>query len=254
MFDSVRTRLTLWYSGVLALVLVLFSAGIFYLLTDKLHRRLDVEVQTTTEGIARLLVYELTEGETEAQAMHSALNEHYFPNQAAAIFDAQGSLLSEKPLPNNHRAELPAGFSNFATTIQLLTMSNNSDDDGIRLAVHRLIVPPENKSYVIVVSQPLDSLSEELEILGNILLTAVPIALALAALGGWFLARKSLSPVVVMSESARRIGAENLETRLPVANPRDELGGWPRLSTNCWKDCKALSRSNDSLWPTLRTN
>lgn len=226
MFDSVRTRLTLWYTGVLALVLILFSAGIYYLLAGKLNRRLDAEVQTTNEGIARLLAYELAEGETEAQSVQSALTEHYFPNQAAAIFDAQSRLLAEKPLPNNHRAELPASFSPSTATIQLLTIQQdaNGEDDGVRLGIQRLTIPQESKSYVIVVSQPLDLLSEELEILGNILLAAIPIALALASLGGWFLAKKSLAPVVIMSESARRIGAENLDLRLPIANPRDELG------------------------------
>ena len=226
MFDSVRTRLTLWYTGVLALVLILFSAGIYYLLAGKLNRRLDAEVQTTNEGIARLLAYELAEGETEAQSVQSALTEHYFPNQAAAIFDAQSRLLAEKPLPNNHRAELPASFSPSTATIQILTIQQdaNGEDDGVRLGIQRLTIPQESKSYVIVVSQPLDLLSEELEILGNILLAAIPIALALASLGGWFLAKKSLTPVVIMSESARRIGAENLDLRLPIANPRDELG------------------------------
>ena len=226
MFDSVRTRLTLWYTGVLALVLILFSAGIYYLLAGKLNRRLDAEVQTTNEGIARLLAYELAEGETEAQSVQSALTEHYFPNQAAAIFNDQGRLLAEKPLPNNHRAELPASFSPSTATIQILTIQQdaNGEDDGVRLGIQRLTIPQESKSYVIVVSQPLDLLSEELEILGNILLAAIPIALALASLGGWFLAKKSLTPVVIMSESARRIGAENLDLRLPIANPRDELG------------------------------
>ena len=52
----------------------------------------------------------------------------------------------------------------------------------------------------------------------------MPIALILAGFGGWFLARQSLSPVVAMAERARKIGAENLSGRLPVANPRDELG------------------------------
>ena len=33
-----------------------------------------------------------------------------------------------------------------------------------------------------------------------------------------------LSPVVAMADRARRIGVENLSERLPVANPRDELG------------------------------
>jgi heavy metal sensor kinase len=46
----------------------------------------------------------------------------------------------------------------------------------------------------------------------------------MAALGGWFLARKSLAPVVAMSERARLMGAGNFDDKLPVANPRDELG------------------------------
>jgi two-component system OmpR family sensor kinase len=57
-----------------------------------------------------------------------------------------------------------------------------------------------------------------------ILAIAVPLGLLLAAVGGWFLARKSLEPVLVMSEQALRIGAENLDQRLSVANPGDELG------------------------------
>jgi heavy metal sensor kinase len=46
----------------------------------------------------------------------------------------------------------------------------------------------------------------------------------LASIGGYFLARKSLAPVVRMSASAAQIGAANLHERLPVANERDELG------------------------------
>ena len=53
----------------------------------------------------------------------------------------------------------------------------------------------------------------------------VPItALIVAGFGGWFLVRRSLSPVMSMADRARQIGGENLSERLPVANPRDELG------------------------------
>lgn len=226
MLNSVRTRLTLWYTAVLALVLIVFSTGVYYLLADKLHKRLDAEVRTTVEGVARLLVYELEEGESEPQAVHSALNEHFFPNQAAAIFDERGNLLSEKALPDNHHAEMSADISSFTESIQFFTIPsrNDSQDDGARVAAKRLTAAHNNKSYVIVVSQTLDSLAEELEILRGILFAAVPLALALAGLSGWFLARKSLSPVVAMSESARRISAENLDRRLPVFNSSDELG------------------------------
>lgn len=229
MFDSVRTRLTLWYTGVLALALIVFSLGVYYLSETNLRQRLDAEVRTTTEGIARLLIYEFNEGESESQALHSALNEHYFPNQAAAIFDAEGRLLSEKSLPDNHRAEFPTNLSALSDTIQLMTVAgtdglNSEGYDGVRIAMQRVTIASQSKSYVVVVSQSLELLTEELGALRRILLMAVPLALALAGLGGWFMARKSLSPVVAMSESARRIGAENLAQRLPVANPRDELG------------------------------
>jgi heavy metal sensor kinase len=76
----------------------------------------------------------------------------------------------------------------------------------------------------VVISEPLTELAAELNLLRGIFYIAVPTALALAGFGGWFLARKSLAPVVVMSEGARRIGAQNLQKRLPVINPRDELG------------------------------
>src|SRR5262249_56546792 len=81
-----------------------------------------------------------------------------------------------------------------------------------------------DSAYLIVVSQPLETVTEELEMVGSVFLIAVPLALLLAGLGGFFLARKSLAPVVAMSEQARQIGAENLERRLPVANPRDQVG------------------------------
>src|SRR5689334_12277622 len=119
MLDSVRTRLTLWYTGVLALVLVAFSAGVYYLLANELRGRFDAGLRTTVEGIERLLVYEFAEGESEPQAIHSALNEHYFPNQAAAIFDEQGRLLGEKSLPNGLSARPPAGQPAPAETIRL---------------------------------------------------------------------------------------------------------------------------------------
>ena len=40
---SIRTRLTLWYTGVLAVVLLLFSVGVYALLAHQLARRLDAE-------------------------------------------------------------------------------------------------------------------------------------------------------------------------------------------------------------------
>jgi signal transduction histidine kinase len=85
-------------------------------------------------------------------------------------------------------------------------------------------VTRENKSYLIVVSQRLTAMSNDLAGLRRVLLAVAPAVLLLAWFGGWFLACKSLAPISEMSQSARRISAESLGERLPIANPRDELG------------------------------
>jgi len=65
---------------------------------------------------------------------------------------------------------------------------------------------------------------QELEEFGSVLLVALPLALVLAGLGGFALARKALAPIDVMAHKAERISAERLNERLPIENPEDELG------------------------------
>ena len=78
--------------------------------------------------------------------------------------------------------------------------------------------------YIVMVGNSLDATDDELESLRGILAWVIPLGLLIAGVGGWFLARKSLAPVVAMADQARRIGVGGVDGRLPVANPRDELG------------------------------
>jgi heavy metal sensor kinase len=52
-----------------------------------------------------------------------------------------------------------------------------------------------------------------------------PLAVALAAVGGYLVATRSLRPLDAMAGQARRITSESLSKRLPNPNPNDELGG-----------------------------
>lgn len=93
-----------------------------------------------------------------------------------------------------------------------------------RVVVSRVRLAPVDRPYFVLVSRSLTPLLGELKADRYILLAVVPGGILLAGMAGWFLARKSLAPVLAMSEKAYRIGVENLEERLPVLNPRDELG------------------------------
>jgi len=57
MFDSVRARLTLWYVGVLALVLVAFSIGVYAVVTAILYDSLDTELSATMDETSLSLVH-----------------------------------------------------------------------------------------------------------------------------------------------------------------------------------------------------
>ncbi|MDQ3919393.1 MAG: ATP-binding protein, partial [Acidobacteriota bacterium] len=99
-----------------------------------------------------------------------------------------------------------------------------TDDAGRRVGVRRVDVAASGKAYHVVISRSFNLVTREMASIRLTLYLAVPLALVVAGLGGWFLARRSLAPVAEMTERARRISAENLGERLPVVNPRDELG------------------------------
>ncbi len=256
MLDSVRTQLTLWYVGVLALVLLAFSVGVYTLLARSLNERLDGGLRVSLEAMASTLVSDLAEGEAEAagttqaeggteadeetqvegetkakgeiekEAAFSTVEELNSPDQAIAIFDAQGRLLSERAALGELHARLPSFEFISDESVRLFTIPGGQGNkrDGVRIAARRVQANTTGAPYLIVVAQSRRANAEELELLRRIFYFAVPVALVLAGLGGFFLARKALAPVAAMSERARRISAQNLGERLPVANPRDELG------------------------------
>jgi heavy metal sensor kinase len=76
----------------------------------------------------------------------------------------------------------------------------------------------------LVLLQSLHRQNEFLENLVGTFAVVIPLTLVLASAGGYFLARRSLSPVVAMSDQAKQIGASNLRERLSVKNSHDELG------------------------------
>jgi two-component system OmpR family sensor kinase len=80
-----------------------------------------------------------------------------------------------------------------------------------------------------------------LEDIRRTLFWMIPVMVVIVSAGGYFLARKSLAPVVAMSEKAARMGARDLQERLPVQNPRDELGHLARTFN------ELLERLNRSL-------
>lgn len=67
MVDSVRTRLTLWYVSILALVLVVFSIGVYSLLSRALHARVDENLRSVIQITIKSLAHDAEEGQSSSK-------------------------------------------------------------------------------------------------------------------------------------------------------------------------------------------
>jgi two-component system, OmpR family, sensor kinase len=82
---------------------------------------------------------------------------------------------------------------------------------------------PSGQRFVVAVAVSLGPTSHELDRLRTLLLIAGPLALLLASVGGYELARAALRPVDRMRSRAARITERRLSDRLPVADTGDEI-------------------------------
>jgi heavy metal sensor kinase len=223
--DSVRGRLTLFWVAVLAAALVTVSGLIYVLLARVLYARIDDNLRAVVQIAATSLANDLAEGQDYEDAARATAAEISSRQQLLAVYDTSGRLLAEGGRDDDLEIALPDPQAIPASEAMLFTVVEaRDDDDRHRLAVQRVTVPPSAATYVIAAGSSLEPTDEELESLREVLAYVIPFALLLAGAGGWFLARQSLAPVAAMVGRARKIGAEDLGARLPVVNPRDELG------------------------------
>jgi len=221
MFDSVRTRLTLWYAAVLGLSLIAFALLIYYAVSATFHKRQDESLRSTAQTVASAYVEEFEEQHSVAKAGEVVLSELTFPNHYVEVLERTGQpIASSRNLSN--KIAIPAFTldETRARNYGFVTV------DGLRAAVVPLA--SDQDLGFAVVAEPLSVIEDGLRQLRRDFFAGVPLVLLLAATGGYFLARKSLAPIASMNQQTKRISAESLSLRLDVTNPRDELG---RLAT-----------------------
>ena len=239
MLDSIRVRLTLWYTLVLALALVLLAAFSYLLYGRSLRQRTDSGIVELSAAFATTFAAELVDADVVAAggpriAARQAMLEHRFEGTAYAVFDPNGQLLatstdlfpSDQPGRTVGKDVLASDalrdFASHAGSDPAALRTLPGGRGGLRASARSMVTPGGN--YVLIVLQ---SLHPQKQLLGDIRHTfywAIPVALLFACVGGYFLARQSLAPVAAMASQARAMGAANLHDRLVVKNDRDELG------------------------------
>ncbi|MGA2847604.1 MAG: ATP-binding protein [Terracidiphilus sp.] len=217
---SIRTRLTLWFSGVVALIIVLLGTGIFYGTSWDLRRAADMELKSGLDGVLAFLnkefalhqMYKLPHGLQEHSSMlprDKMIRVRYVSGGVAGLMAYQaenmGTLTLEPPSPG-----------------KLLFQDAQANGRIYRAVSERVQLGQDEFLVEVAVDQ-----SEYVELKKHLLILmfvfGLPAGLLLALFAGYWTSTRILTPLDRITETASSIDAWTLGATLPLTGTNDEL-------------------------------
>jgi len=218
---SFRLRLTAWYVGFFSLLFVLFAIFFYGILARDLRDRLDETLTSEANTGVSLFLDELDEMHGDPlKAAPEAVSEMRLRGGRVAVF-ARGRMLAASAPVSQPEFEAIAAQAAAIRGADALLAVPRMGRYGARAAAHRLSAGGHD--YLILAVEPLDAIAGDLEDVRRALEIAVPLAIALAAIGGYLVATRSLVPLKSMAEQAHQITGSNLEARLEIGDAAEEL-------------------------------
>jgi signal transduction histidine kinase len=231
---TLRFRVTLLNAGVFGAILLLFCGGLYSLYHRNQAVDFDALVLNRAQGIARSVSINTT-GQIEINEALIAESGRLLPYQV-------GNEYIELRAPDGRsiarsRSLGPASLPFDQATLRAASSGTMSHGEARAIrgakpfwgegALRVLTLPLVAQGRVHLILQlgvSTHALDASLARLRTILFYAgVPVSLALAFLGGWWIAGRAFQPVNRVLEGARRLGAQRLGERLPVPRTDDEL-------------------------------
>ncbi len=226
-FKTLRFRFAMWTAGLMVVVLVLFGAVVYISLWQGLSSSIDDLLQLSASQVITGLNIE--NGQI-------GLSDNLPDNLVAAdlqargftirILTANGKVLQSSGLYRDLPVD-PASLQRAASRLSSLQTMNAGGNDSVR--VYSVpVLDNQNLIGVVQVMQSLKTFNDTLNRLLAVLLVSIPALLILAALSGYYLAGRALSPIDHITRTAQQISAKDLSARLNLSGPDDEIG---RLAT-----------------------
>ncbi|MBV9231834.1 MAG: HAMP domain-containing histidine kinase [Chloroflexi bacterium] len=226
LFLGLRTRLTLWYSGVLGAALLLFGVALYlgaqYFLFAPIQTNLAQHAHPFLEhwqSISANGACSLPPPPDQSGPPGPGPDSHTSP--LVACFDQNGTLLQG----GNNTAQLPPAFLTNTlakTALQTCIATDIVDGGGTVGHIYRYaqaIPGPTGQGYigVLVLGEPVDPQENALSVLLILLLSVGSVTLLGAGLGGLFLANRALVPArLAFTRQQRFIADAAHELRTPL--------------------------------------
>jgi two-component system, OmpR family, sensor kinase len=215
----IRWRLTLFNALIIGAILLVLSLSLFLLLREALLSGIEDTARSRALAAARAL-----------RSGDDPLKDHDDVKQLTAdgvfliVRDAGGEILNRTTnFSMNEEIRDPVWKRALASgDPEGGTAKLSSEEPDYVYAVP--VDPPSGPARVVEAGKSYEPAKETLEVFGTVLATGIGAAFILSIGGAYFLARAALRPVDAVTSAAREMGEGSLSKRLPVANPKDEVG------------------------------
>ncbi len=243
---SLRLRLTLWYSGVLAATMVAAATVLYVLLVQGLTREAERAVQAQAEQVHRFLeVRRLPDG--REVVLLPRVDVFASPDSFVQAVDAVGTVVGRSENLGPHALPVTRGALAAIRTGRG-TMERVRVGNQLLLLYNRPMFP-EGGTGIIQVARTLNPVEAVLARVRFLLLVLVVAGIALAGGLGTLLARHALAPIERVTQVARQIASSgDLARRVRYDGPADEVG---RLAATFNEMLARLAEAQGRLAQTL---
>jgi methyl-accepting chemotaxis protein len=226
LFKTIKFKMTLWYVGILGIILSCFSLFLYFNLADSLYKGVDYKIRTMAEIVSSSVRSPFGAGTSMAD-LDQLMAERFGIRPLGRfiqILDESGRIGDKST--NLRDVQIPISVQTMKAASKGITTFETIQVMGkfpLRV-VTMPIMENDKMAGIVQVGSSLEGVEEALHQLLLILLIAVPGALLVASAGGLFLANKALRPVDAITQIARRIGSGDLSQRIRIKRVNDELG------------------------------
>lgn len=222
----VRARLTLWYVGMLAVILGVYFVGVSLLLAwqmDGILKRLAAEDLETVKG----LLYFQPDGRVGVREdYHHHTDWKQVQERLLEVLAPDGTILYR----NERLGDRTIGGAPFSGEGERGYSGRTARmSDGTNVVLISRKYELDDRPILIRVGYSQDLIWNQLRGTLLILILASPLVLAGTAYAGYQMVGRTLEPVTKMARRAEEINSERLNERLPVENAEDELGHLARV-------------------------
>lgn len=221
---SIRTRLALIYTGLLAAALVAFGAATYLVLRDQLERAFDAGLLANAEHAAGALAQDV-DAEGRLRPSERLIEQFASTGGRVVVLDARAAQLADSsPVASQALGITPADLAaadRHAHAIRELAARG----DVLRLTVEPVDLADGTRVGYVAWADTTQPLQGVLATVSSALLLGGALVIALALVGGLTLARRALTPVADITETARAISLSgDFAARVEGGRRGDEVG------------------------------